>query len=68
MIVQTRFRFEPDGWEFVRTYSSLGMYVRQDETDELYAEAIDPVFTNRTYTETDIPIEDDSDTEEPNDE
>lgn len=57
MIVQTRFRFEPDGWEFVRTYSSLGVYVKQDETNELYAEAIDPVFTNRTYMETDIPIE-----------
>lgn len=63
MIVQTKFRFDPDGWEFVRTYSSLGMYVKQDETNTLYEEAIDPVFTNRTYTETDIPIEEDSEVE-----
>lgn len=59
MIVQTRFRLEADGWELVRTYSSRGMMIRQDETGELYAEAIDPAFTNRTYTETDVSIETD---------
>ena len=58
MIVQTTFRLEEDGWDLVRTYSSKGMKVRQDETGELYAEAIDPAFAHRTYTETDIPIED----------
>lgn len=57
MIVQTKFKLEEDGWELVRTYSSRGMMVRQDETGELYAEAIDPAFVGRTYTETDIPIE-----------
>ena len=57
MIVQTTFRLEEDGWDLVRTYSSRGMKIRQDETGELYAEAIDPLFTHRTYTETDIPID-----------
>lgn len=59
MIVQTVFRLEEDGWDLVRTYSSRGMKIRQDETGELYAEAIDPQFTHRTYTETDIPIDQD---------
>lgn len=57
MIVQTTFRLEEDGWDLVRTYSSRGMKIRQDETGELYAEAIDPLFTHRTYTETEIPID-----------
>lgn len=56
MIVQTTFRLEEDGWDLVRTYSSRGMKIRQDETGELYAEAIDPLFMHRTYTETDIPV------------
>lgn len=57
MIVQTTFRLEEDGWDLVRTYSSRGMKIRQDETGELYAEAIDPAFMHRTYTETEIPID-----------
>lgn len=43
--------------DLVRTYSDIGMMIRQDETGDIYAEAIDPVYMNRTYTETDIPIE-----------
>lgn len=61
MIVQTKFKLEEDGWTLVRTYSSRGMKVQQDGTGELYAEAIDPEFVGRTYTETDIPIEEDED-------
>ena len=60
MIVQTRFRLEEDGWELVRTYSSRGMMIRQDESGELYSEAVDPAFAGRTYTETDIPAEDEA--------
>lgn len=55
-ILQTKFKLSEDGWELVRTISDQGKMVRQDETGELYAEAVDPVFTNRTYTETDIDI------------
>lgn len=66
MIVQTKFKLEEDGWEFVRSYSSRGMMIRQDGTDELYAEAVDPVFMNRTYTETDIPIPEEEENREDN--
>ena len=64
MIVQTTFRLEEDGWDLVRTYSSRGMKIRQDETGELYAEAIDPLFTHRTYSETEIPIDTEDNAEE----
>ena len=57
MIVQTVFRLEEDGWDLVRTYSSRGVKIMQDGTGEIYAEAIDPEFMHRTYTETEIPIE-----------
>ena len=59
MIVQTKFQLEEDGWVLVRTYSSRGMKIMQDGTGEIYNEAIDPEFTGRTYTETDILIDDD---------
>lgn len=59
MIVQTKFKLEEDGWTLVRTISDRGMMIQQDGTDELFAEAIDPDFTARTYTETDIPVESD---------
>lgn len=45
----------------VRTYSDSGKYIQRDGVR--YAEAIDPVGSGRTYTETDIDIpyfEDDS--------
>lgn len=53
-------RMEPQttgGWVLIKTYSDLGMMIRQDESGELYPEAIDPESSHRTYTETDIPIE-----------
>lgn len=64
MIVQEIIEQPDGGWTLVRTYSDAGMQIRQDETGWLYGEAIDPQFTGRTYTETDIPIE----PEEPPDE
>ena len=45
--------------DLVRTYSDAGFLIRQDGTGILYGEAIDPVYMNRTYTETDIPVESD---------
>lgn len=57
MIVQTSFKLEEDGWELIRTYSSRGMKILQEGTGEIYDEAIDPAFTNRSYVETNIPIE-----------
>ena len=47
--------------DFVHTYSDAGMKIRQDGTGNLYDDALDPVGANRTYTETDIPIDEDYD-------
>lgn len=41
--------------QFIRTYSTAGCYIERD--GERYADAIDPLDSGRTYTETDIPIE-----------
>ena len=49
-----------EGTDLIRAYSSNGMMLSQDETGILYPEAIDPIYMSRTYTETDIPIEDEN--------
>ena len=41
----------------IRTYSDANVYIRGGNPVGDYIEAIDPVSTNRTYTETDILIE-----------
>ena len=41
----------------VRTYSDEGYKIQQDGTGDIYDEAIDPRSAGRTYTETDIPID-----------
>lgn len=48
---------EPYGIDLIRTYSDAGYKIRQDGTGDIYDEAIDPADSGRTYTETDIPIE-----------
>ena len=40
----------------VKTYSDQGMMIHGGFPEGDYAEAIDPIIMNRTYTETDIPI------------
>lgn len=57
-------RFE-DSVDLVRTYSDQGMMIRQDGTGILYTEAVDPDYMNRTYTETDIQIEQSEEEEQP---
>lgn len=52
MIVQ-----ENIGNDLVRTYSDKGMMIQGGFPEGLYAEAIDPISTGRTYIETDIPIQ-----------
>ena len=44
-----------NGKAFIRTYSDSGFLVEQDGVR--YSEAIDPAHLNRTYTETDEPVE-----------
>ena len=45
----------------VRTYSDRGVLIHGGFPEGDYAEAIDPVDAGRTYTETDIPIEESED-------
>jgi len=50
--------------EFVRTYSDRGMCIHGGEPEADYSEANDPAELGRTYTETDIPIDGETDAEE----
>lgn len=44
-----------NGRQLTRTYSDSGHYIQRDGVQ--YAEAIDPLDSGRTYTETDVPME-----------
>ena len=44
-----------DGTNYQKTYSDSGMYIERDGV--LYAEAIDPIGSGRSYTESDREIE-----------
>lgn len=46
---------------FIKNYSDSGYYIERDGVH--YSEAIDPSELGRTYTETDVPIEEESQTE-----
>lgn len=46
-----------DGREFTHNRSDLFYMIKQDGTDVLYADAYDPIDSGRTYTETDIAID-----------
>ena len=46
-----------NGRTLVRTYSDANRMIRQDSTEIVYTEAVDPIGPGRTYTETDIVIE-----------
>lgn len=45
--------------DFIRTYSDSGMMIHGGNPEADYTEAVDPADLGRTYTETDIPIEQD---------
>lgn len=62
MIVTEYFRTRNDGVVLNRTYSDQNMMIERDGVN--YSEAIDPAELNRTYTETDIPIETEESEEE----
>lgn len=46
-----------NGRTLVRTYSDANRMIQRDGTGNIYSEAVDPVGSGRTYTETDTPIE-----------
>lgn len=45
-----------NGRTLVRTYSDANRMIRQDGTGNIYSEAVDPVGSGRTYTETEEEI------------
>lgn len=46
-----------NGRALVRTYSGANRMIKRDGTEIVYTEAVDPIGSGRTYTETDIVIE-----------
>jgi len=52
------------GKTFIRTYSDRGMLIHGGSPESDYSEALDPADLGRTYTETDTPIEDETDAEQ----
>lgn len=45
---------EINGTEFIKTYSDQGVMIEREGL--VYSEAVDPVGSGRTYTETEIPV------------
>ena len=64
MVKKEYYKTLEDGTVLVRTYSDSNHYIIQDGTGIEYSEAIDPENMNRTYTESEKVIEEDSTTEE----
>ena len=60
MIRKEYYKTLEDGTVLVRTYSDSNHYIIQDGTGIEYSEAIDPENMNRTYTESEKTIEEDS--------
>ena len=53
-----------NGRTLVRTYSDANRMIRQDGTGNIYSEAVDPVDSGRTYTETEEEIAIEADSED----
>ena len=60
MIITEFYETRDDGVNLYRTYSNTDMRIRQDQTGVVYDDAIDVENSGYTYTETDIPIEEDT--------
>ena len=59
MIQREFYAQRKDGVRLYRTYSDAGMMIRQVETGNVYAEAIDVENASYTYEETDMSIDTD---------
>lgn len=58
--------YEPiEGTDLVKAYSDTGHFIISNETGFEYGEAVDPVYMNRTYTESDNLIPPEEEPEEP---
>ena len=57
MIKREFYKTREDGVRLYRTYSDIGNYIRQAETDTIYEEAVDIEEVVYTYEETEDKIE-----------
>jgi hypothetical protein len=64
MIIAEHFETRADGVELIRTYSDKGVKIQKVGTDEVYDEAVDVEGAGYRYTETEEPIEVESNEEE----
>ena len=64
MVKKEYYKTLEDGTVLIRTYSDSKHYIIQDGTGIEYSEAIDPENMNRTYTESEKIIKEDSITKE----
>ena len=64
MIVKEYFKTRADGVKLYRTYSDSGLKIVQNETGVTYDEAIDVENAPYTYSESDEPIEVESEDEQ----
>lgn len=63
MIIKEFYKKRSDGVNLYRTYSDNKLMIKQVETGNVYAEAIDVEGAAYIYEETDTPIEEDESTE-----
>ena len=57
MVIREEYKTRADGVKLVRTYSDEGRQLLQNETGNIYTEAIDVENAPYTYTETGDPAE-----------
>ncbi len=55
-IAREFFTERPDGVKLYRTFSDVGKYIRQNETGEVFEDAVDVENSTFTYTETEEQI------------
>ena len=63
MIVREFYEVRSDGVRLFKTYSDGGFYIKQNESGNIYSEAVDVEYAPFTYSETDEQIETDKDIE-----
>lgn len=63
MIVREFYETRSDGVRLFKTYSDSGLMIKQNESGNLYSEAVDVENAPFTYIETDEKIETDKDIE-----
>ena len=63
MTVREFYETRSDGVRLYKTYSDSGFYIKQNESGNIYSEAVDVENAPFTYSETDELIETDKDSE-----